>query len=865
MSDQTAGPIESSPNDFKVGDIVFDKYKIVRFINSGGNGRVYRATDVLRNVDVALKVLVMHHSDKNALIRFHQEARTASKLKHPNIATIYDFNVSGSTPYLVMEFIDGESLEERLSGGDTLDFQTFCDIFFQLSLAVEHAHKHSIVHRDLKPQNVMIASNSNGTPKVVVLDFGVAKVLGEDAEAVKLTGTGGVVGSPLYMSPEQAAAKEVTTKSDLYSIGAMMFRSLVGKPPLQAATAIETVMLVASSSAPPIGTFDPEIPKPICQLVDDLLSRDPAQRPSLKDTVIPTLQSVADSLGGTLEAPTVSSTTHYDGKRRVSNKRLLIGFCILATILGAASIFAFKDIDTKSPSEPLRTDFAEPFSSEKESNEVIRTFKGRDERPSVYRNLTSKDFKAPHGTLIDWENSDATDAGLLLVPEPKTVTDLRLHKTKVETLKALPRFVNLKRLYLGNTKISDKALENIVHLPLDTLDLEDTSITDKGLQTISKIKTLEHLILSTTEVTASGFKYLKPLNYLRDVYLNELVIKTDDLSSNALNFAPNCSIWFNNINEVEVDKLRTAFPDLNFHESLGKLARRRQEAEEKFRSGKQLEMTEATSEFREIARIITQAYGSRSSRLRRPLLALATGQFATEKTSTALQTSELQTAVQMSREANDEICEYEAWTLLSAIYAKEGRCAELRESAANMLKTFERSHENNPKAILTECLDKSGQVLRSRRCVAVARELADKGLKIAKSIQNPDAYTIAKLYQIKGAAAFYAKDYGEGVAQYRKAIAKMDQVKPFTKQICVDQIGSYAFLSHCEELQKNYEQAFRTNREARKLCRPGIPYDSQLLIYGQASGLSQRVNCSTDEKNSIIQRVTELKTLMGIK
>lgn len=863
MPSETADSNHQVPNDFRVGEVVFDKYKIVRFINSGGNGRVYRVTDLLRNVDVALKVLVMHQADTNALVRFQREARTASKLKHPNIATIYDFNVAEKTPYLVMEFIEGESLEEKLSGGDTLNLQTFCDIFFQLSLAVEHAHKQSIVHRDLKPQNVMVSENPDGTLKVVVLDFGVAKAL-DDTEAGKLTGTGGVVGSPLYMSPEQASAKEVSTKSDLYSIGAMMFRSLIGKPPLKAASAIETIMLVASSSAPSIRTFNQEIPPSICDIVDGLLSRDPNQRPSLTESVIPTLREVADSLGATLEAPALVAEPAFAGIKRLNNKTILFIFCVLATTLGVIGFVAFKKINQIDPSKALRTDLEEEYTTESESKAIEHKLLGRDAAPKQFRTLKTSDFKAQHTPLIDWENSNANDESLFLVPDPESVTDLRLHKTEVATLKALPRFSNLKKLYLGQTKIADKSLQNIVKLPLDTLDLEDTKITNEGLEFVSKIKYLEHLTLASTKVTADGFKFLKPLNYLRDLYINDLVIKPADLTSNILNFAPNCSIWFSQISEKDLDKLRIAFPDINFHESLGELALRRRAAEDKFLTGAPLAMTEATSEYRKIVKTIEEAYSSQSPRLRRPLLALATGQNATEKSRGPQQIEELKTVIRMSQEVHDELCESQAWALLSKIYAERGECGELRNSVYTLLKLQQRLNARDPNIALNHYRETSGKLLNSK-CVKVAQQTANDGLKFAQTMKSPNTYSVAKLHQIKAGAAMRNLQLGEAIADYRKSIALMEKVVPFTKERCVEQIASYAFLAHCEELQKNYDQAFRTNREARKLCQPGIPYDSQLLIYGQALGLSEVAKCSKDELNTILQRVTELKKLTGVE
>jgi len=610
LTDQPAGSKKPSPNDFRVGEVVFEKYKIVRFINSGGNGRVYRATDIFRNVDVALKTMIFDEADTKALLRFQSEAKTASKFKHPNIATIYDFGFSGNTPYLSMEYIEGESLAERLSGNDTLDLETFCEIFFQLAIAIQHAHKHSIVHRDLKPQNVMLSENDDGSLQVKVLDFGVAKTLGEnDLEAAKLTATGGVIGSPLYMSPEQASGKEVTTQSDLYSLGAMMFRSLTGRSPLRAASSIETIMLVASTSPPKIQTIKEDVPPEIANLVDGLLDKDPEARPDLGDVVIPTLQAVADSLGTRLETP--EEIARGADSKRFDRRYAAIISGALALLLLSAGIIAFwllknpKMFDTKQV-ELLPINDEETV---KPLNAIVDSLPPVKEGSDKARILKLADFKAPHKDLINWENSNADDKSLFLIPQPETVTELRLNKTKVETLAALPRFKNLRRLYLGETNVEDRSLTKVSDLPLETLDLEDTKVSNEGLKEIAKIRTLSYLILSTSEVTTSGFKHLKPLNNLRNLYIGDLTINPADLRKNALNFAPNCSVWFNHINQDEVEKLRDEFPDLNFNETYGAIASQRKEAESLAERTKRADLIEAAKKLREIITVLERVYG----------------------------------------------------------------------------------------------------------------------------------------------------------------------------------------------------------------------------------------------------------------
>jgi len=764
LTDQTAGAKKPSPNDFRVGEVVFEKYKIVRFINSGGNGRVYRATDIFRNVDVALKTMIFDEADTKALLRFQSEAKTASKFKHPNIATIYDFGFSGNTPYLSMEYIEGESLAERLSGNDTLDLEAFCEIFFQLAIAIQHAHKHSIVHRDLKPQNVMISEDADGSLHVKILDFGVAKTLGEiDIEAAKLTTTGGVIGSPLYMSPEQASGREVTTESDLYSLGAMMFRSLTGRPPLKAASSIETIMLVASTSPPKIQTIKETVPTEIANLVDGLLEKEPAARPDISEVVIPTLKAVADSLGTKLETP--EEIARGASGKSFNRKYAAIISGVLAITFLSASISIFwllknpKLFDTKQ----VELEVINDVETVKPINAIVDLLPPVKESSVKNLHLKIEDFKAPHSDVINWVNTNADDKSLFLIPQPETVTELRLNKTKVETLKALPRFENLKRLYLGETNINNQSLKNITELPLETLDLEDTKVSDEGLKEIAKLRAINFLILSTSEVTASGFKYLKPLNYLRNLYIGELTINPADLRSNALNFAPNCSIWFNHINEDDINKLRNEFPDLNFNESYGAVASLHKEAESLAARSKHTDLTAAAEKFREIVTILERVYGSGSPRLRRPVLSLASAEMKLEKPNWTQVKTDLLRSIKLSQAAADAECEHYGLQLLTMAYLKELDCTRAISTVNKSLDLAERIEVKNPDKILEEYERWSRSILQTS-CVDRAQQLTDRGLKFGQRMKNPNMETLASLLQTRGNVAKHNKRYDEAIA-----------------------------------------------------------------------------------------------------
>ena len=214
-------------------------YRIISRIGAGGMGEVYLAEDRRLGRRIALKVLpdaVAQNQDR--LSRFEQEAFAASSLNHPNILTIYEFGREGDTYFLASEFIDGETLRERLEGAP-LELSEAVDIAAQIAQALAAAHEANIIHRDIKPENVMIRKDGI----VKVLDFGLAKLLeaepldlGAETRKVGLTQAGTVMGTVAYMSPEQARGKKVDARSDVFSFGAMLYEMLSRRQPFTGET-----------------------------------------------------------------------------------------------------------------------------------------------------------------------------------------------------------------------------------------------------------------------------------------------------------------------------------------------------------------------------------------------------------------------------------------------------------------------------------------------------------------------------------------------------------------------------------------------------------------------------------------------------
>ena len=252
------------------------RYKLDAKLGSGGMGAVYRAYDCVLQKTVAVKLLLPSVS-QNLAVRFQQEAKTAAKLDHPNIIKVLDFGQNDNSEfYLIMDYLEGKTLEQIVERDGPIEPNAALRIFEQICLGMGHAHKHGVLHRDLKPSNIMINPELD---HATIVDFGVAKLLTHDS--MKLTALGLPVGSPVYMSPEQAQGHESDARSDLYSMGCMMFTTLIGRPPLKGETAMETINLQIEVPAPLLNDeffTAPKFPESLQALVQKTLEKDPDDR-----------------------------------------------------------------------------------------------------------------------------------------------------------------------------------------------------------------------------------------------------------------------------------------------------------------------------------------------------------------------------------------------------------------------------------------------------------------------------------------------------------------------------------------------------------------------------------------------------------
>ena len=262
-----------------VPQFIAGRFRIEGEIGTGGMGTVYRATHLGLDRPVAVKIIKSEFaSDKDVAERFLREARTMAKLRHPHAAMIFDAgSLSDGRHFIIMEFVEGETLSQAIARDGQFSATRAVKIATQVCDVLEEAHRLGIIHRDLKPSNIMLSARG-----VCVLDFGVAKVLASSADSTAThasTGSGQIVGTPRYMSPEQCLGQRVGARSDLYSLGVLLYEMLAGRPPF--VEPLQSALLVkqATAPAPPLTKLRPDIPRPLATAVHSLLAKLPEDRP----------------------------------------------------------------------------------------------------------------------------------------------------------------------------------------------------------------------------------------------------------------------------------------------------------------------------------------------------------------------------------------------------------------------------------------------------------------------------------------------------------------------------------------------------------------------------------------------------------
>ncbi|MCL2824496.1 MAG: serine/threonine protein kinase, partial [Polyangiaceae bacterium] len=262
-----------------VGTVIKGRYLVGEAIGKGGNGVIYKSTDMKTGGLVAVKTLNADVNDRpSAVARYAREARAASSIGHPNICTVSDVGLMGDgRPFLVMELLCGETLAVCIRDKGAMPFPAIINVLTQTLSALEAAHAHLIVHRDIKPDNVYLTSRVPGVVSVKLLDFGIAKSM-DQATDLALTRQGMVVGTPLYMAPEQARGEQLDHRVDIYACGLLLFEMLTARRPFQAKNFSALMAQVLAVAPPDPRDFRPATPSGLAKIVAKALAKDRRDR-----------------------------------------------------------------------------------------------------------------------------------------------------------------------------------------------------------------------------------------------------------------------------------------------------------------------------------------------------------------------------------------------------------------------------------------------------------------------------------------------------------------------------------------------------------------------------------------------------------
>jgi hypothetical protein len=273
------------------------RYRVLDLLGTGGMGAVYKAEHRLMERTVALKIIHQHLVERaDAVERFRQEVKAAARLSHPNIVSAFDAEQAGDLHFLVMEYVEGTSLDRMVRTRGPLSVPLACHIARQVALGLQHAHERHMVHRDIKPANILLTPAG----QVKVLDFGLARFLREN-EGGSLTAPGTVLGTPDYLAPEQAFdARKADIRADIYSLGCTLYFLLAGRPPFPEGSALQKLMAHQQRRPSPLDELRQDVPSELAQILERLMAKDPSERYQTPAEVVGALAPFA---GGQTNSP----------------------------------------------------------------------------------------------------------------------------------------------------------------------------------------------------------------------------------------------------------------------------------------------------------------------------------------------------------------------------------------------------------------------------------------------------------------------------------------------------------------------------------------------------------------------------------
>lgn len=505
--------------NLKMGTLVDGKYRLVDSIGEGGMGVVYKVEQIMLQQQMALKTLTGSEFSESSIKRFQSEAKLLAKLDHPGLVKVVDFGfIDNVKPFLVMDFVQGRTLASLLKKSGILPLDVALKLFVELSFALGYAHSKGVVHRDIKPSNIMLTTPGvdSESEHVKVLDFGIAKFVNGGPDGDALTRTGEVIGSPFYMSPEQCYGRPIDHRSDIYSMGCVMFEVLTGAPPFSGETSLTTMMM--HQTAIPLtlkeASMGCDYPQEIEKLVARMMEKEPERRFQSLFDVAQILISFQKGETGTINIQSAARAPLRETTVNLSVRHIAFAmYAVLALSIGMIAFYFYNQINN-------------PQSSFDEEDYNVKT-------PWVTVDENYKTFHFPKKLSIG-------TIGVCGTEKRDAIGNVKFHKNDYVAFSAGPNFFahpqflrrfgpnDLHDLDLrmagrsgafekvsNQVRVSDDELVYADHLTgLQMLGLRDCNITDRGLAHLKNLPNLVLLDVDRTDVTADGVASMKCLHHL---------------------------------------------------------------------------------------------------------------------------------------------------------------------------------------------------------------------------------------------------------------------------------------------------------------------------------------------------------------
>jgi serine/threonine protein kinase len=570
--------------------IIDQKYQILGLLGEGGMGAVYKAHHLMLDKDVALKTFRSANLTEEERLRFQREAQAIAKLSHKNVIQVFDFGLSeDGLPYYTMEYLQGQSLADRIKKHGPLTAGQAIDLFVPVCQGLSLAHSKGIIHRDLKPANLFIETTptTKGTLETVrIVDFGIASLANQSLEGQRLTTLGTIFGSPLYMSPEQSRGEPITERADIYSLGCTLFEALCGTPPFRGVNALDTISMHHRVRPPTLkeASGGQDFPSALERTVATMLAKSPEERPTNMAQVAADLARLKPgpaasdkrSLGNAGQAAQQPDFAQQENKEASKTPRRLTPRLQLAVaaglILTGVVVTAYLYMGAKAghvgrPADLVGANASNgasqlnrPAASKKASSKTPAPTYKREEGPDgrmyevftfrpdlelgTFRYSLSEGHSTPDRGSVRWlsgrspifePSSDfLEDMGNLDVFQPDHLggLDLRLGRPDQKDSKLLRhigRLAGLKFLELEDSEIGNGDLEEIKKLPLlKRLNVTRTGISGAALATLPQLRELNSISMRSCEGARDLLLALKGSAKINALDLSEDPLTTAD-------------------------------------------------------------------------------------------------------------------------------------------------------------------------------------------------------------------------------------------------------------------------------------------------------------------------------------------------